>query len=83
MTHGHEKWVITERMRSQAQVLVEMGLLCRAGCCCKNRVKRSVLQEELGSRAVAPSHQVEPAEINQPSVLHPPTKRGPRGGPRT
>ncbi|KAK3533211.1 hypothetical protein QTP70_013614 [Hemibagrus guttatus] len=48
LTYGHELWVMTERVRSQIQV-VEMSFLRRvAGRFFRDRVRRSVTREELG-----------------------------------
>ena len=72
LTYGHELWVMTERIRSQIQA-AEMSFLCRvAGCS---------LRDEGGarSRAAAPPHREEPAEVARASVSDAP-RTPPSGG---
>ena len=48
LTYGHEGWVMTERTRSRVQA-AEMGFLRRvAGVSLRDRVRSSVIREELG-----------------------------------
>ncbi|KAK0132211.1 putative uncharacterized transposon-derived protein F52C9.6 [Merluccius polli] len=48
LTYGHELWVVTERTRSQVQA-AEMSFLRRvAGLSLRDRVRSSVIREELG-----------------------------------
>ncbi|KAK0138540.1 putative uncharacterized transposon-derived protein F52C9.6 [Merluccius polli] len=48
LTYGHELWVMTERTRSRVQA-AEMSFLCRvAGLSLRDRVRSSVIREELG-----------------------------------
>ncbi len=47
LTYGHELWVMTERTRSRIQA-AEMSFLHRvAGCSLRDRVRSSVIREEL------------------------------------
>ncbi|KAJ8012365.1 hypothetical protein DPEC_G00041950 [Dallia pectoralis] len=48
LTYGHESWVMTERTRSRVQA-AEMGFLRKvAGLSLRDRVRSSVIREELG-----------------------------------
>ncbi|KAM7380977.1 hypothetical protein PAMP_004240 [Pampus punctatissimus] len=48
LTYGHERWVMTERMRSRVQA-AEMGFLHRvAGVSLRERVRSSAIREGLG-----------------------------------
>ena len=48
LTYGHELWVVTERTRSRVQA-AEMSFLRRvAGLSLRDRVRSSVIREELG-----------------------------------
>ena len=48
LTYGHERWVMTKRMRSWVQT-AKMGFLCRvAGVSLRGRVRSSAIREGLG-----------------------------------
>ena len=48
LTYGNELWVVNERTKSRVQV-AEMSFLCRvAGLSLRDRVRSSVIREELG-----------------------------------
>ncbi|KAI3357004.1 hypothetical protein L3Q82_003641 [Scortum barcoo] len=69
LTYGHELWVMTERTRSCGYKRPKMSFLRRvAGRSLRDRVRSSVTREELESRAAAPSHREESAEVAWASI---------------
>ncbi|KAK0150839.1 hypothetical protein N1851_008038 [Merluccius polli] len=64
LTYGHELWVVTKRTRSRVQA-AEMSFLRRvAGLSLRDRVRSSVIREELG---VDPLLLREPDEVARAS----------------
>ncbi|KAK0156607.1 LINE-1 reverse transcriptase [Merluccius polli] len=95
LTYGHELWVVTERTRLRVQA-AEMSFLCRvAGLSLRDRVRSSVIREELGVDLLL--LRVERSQmrwlghlVRMPPGCLPgevfrarPTGRRPRGRPRT
>ncbi|KAK0148447.1 putative uncharacterized transposon-derived protein F52C9.6 [Merluccius polli] len=87
LTYGHELWVMTERTRSRVQA-AEMSFLRRvAGLSLRDRVRSSVIREELGVDPLL--LRVERSQmrwlghlVRMPPWARP-TGRRPRGRPRT
>ena len=95
LTYGHERWVMTERTRSQEQV-AEMGFLCRvAGVSLRDRVRSSAIWEGLRVeplllcversqlRWFGHLMRMPPGRLPREVFLARPTGRRPRGRPRT
>ncbi|KAI3355238.1 hypothetical protein L3Q82_018092, partial [Scortum barcoo] len=81
LTYGHELWVMTDRRtRSRWIQAAEMSFLRRvAGRSLRDRVRSSVTRDGArSSRAAAPSHREESAEVAWASVLRMPPGRLPR-----
>ncbi|KAK0154376.1 putative uncharacterized transposon-derived protein F52C9.6 [Merluccius polli] len=95
LTYGHELWVMTERTRSRVQA-AEMSFLCRvAGLSLRDRVRSSVIREELGvdplllrversqMRWLGHLVRMPPGRLPGEVFRARPTSRRPRGRPRT
>ncbi|XP_036950584.1 uncharacterized protein LOC119017743 [Acanthopagrus latus] len=94
LTYGHERWVMTERMRSREQA-VEMGFLHRVWVSLRDRVRSSATREGLGVELLLLcversqlrwfSHltRMPPGRLPREMFLARPTGRRPRGRPRT
>ncbi|KAK0138211.1 putative uncharacterized transposon-derived protein F52C9.6 [Merluccius polli] len=95
LTYGHELWVMTERTRSWVQA-AEMSFLRRvAGLSLRDRVRSSVIREELGvdplllrversqMRWLGHLVRMPPGRIPGEVFRARPTGRRPRGRPRT
>uniref|UniRef100_A0A671UC54 ribonuclease H n=1 Tax=Sparus aurata TaxID=8175 RepID=A0A671UC54_SPAAU len=95
LTYGHERWVMTERMRSRVQA-AEMGFLRRvAGVSLRDRVRSSAIREGLGVeplllcversqlRWFGHLMRMPPGRLPREVFLARPTGRRPRGRPRT
>ena len=95
LTYGHELWVMTERTRSRVQA-AEMSFLRRvAGLCLRDRVRSSVIREELGvdplllrversqMRWLGHLVRMPPGRLPGEVFRAHPTGRRPRGRPRT
>ncbi|KAK0151078.1 Craniofacial development protein 2 [Merluccius polli] len=95
LTYGHELWVMTERTRSRVQA-AEMSFLRRvAGLSLRDRVRSSVIREELGvdplllrversqMRWLGHLVRMPPGRLPGEVFRARPTGRRPRGRPRT
>ncbi|KAK0154053.1 Craniofacial development protein 2 [Merluccius polli] len=95
LTYGHELWVMTERTRSRVQA-AEMSFLRRvAGLSFRDRVRSSVIREELGvdplllrversqMRWLGHLVRMPPGRLPGEVFRARPTGRRPRGRPRT
>lgn len=95
LTYGHELWVVTERTRSRVQA-AEMSFLRRvAGLSLRDRVRSSVIREELGveplllrieksqMRWLGHLIRMPPGRLPGEVFRARPTGRRPRGRPRT
>ena len=95
LTYGHELWVVTERTRSRVQA-AEMSFLRRvAGLSLRDRVRSSVIREELGvdplllrversqMRWLGHLVRMPPGRLPGEVFWARPTGRRPRGRPRT
>ncbi|KAK0154371.1 putative uncharacterized transposon-derived protein F52C9.6 [Merluccius polli] len=95
LTYGHELWVVTERTRLRVQV-AEMSFLRRvAGLSLRDRVRSSVIREELGvdplllrversqMRWLGHLDRMPPGRLPGEVFRARPTVRRPRGRPRT
>ncbi|KAK0141388.1 Ankyrin repeat domain-containing protein 13C-A [Merluccius polli] len=95
LTYGHELWVVTERTRSRVQA-AEMSFLRRvAGLSLRDRVRSSVIREELGvdplllrversqMRWLGHLVRMPPGRLPGEVFRARPTGRRPRGRPRT
>ncbi|KAK0135351.1 putative uncharacterized transposon-derived protein F52C9.6 [Merluccius polli] len=95
LTYGHELWVMTERTRSRVQA-TEMSFLRRvAGLFLRDRVRSSVIREELGvdplllrversqMRWLGHLVRMPPGRLPGEVFRARPTGRRPRGRPRT
>ena len=95
LTYGHELWVVTERTRSRVQA-AEMSFLRRvAGFSLRDRVRSSVIREELGVeplllriersqlRWLGHLIRMPPGRLPGEVFRACPTGRRPRGRPRT
>ncbi|KAK3553558.1 hypothetical protein QTP70_004565 [Hemibagrus guttatus] len=95
LTHGHELWVMTERIRSRIQA-AEMSFLRRvAGRSLRDRVRSSVIREELGVeplllhikrgqlRWLGHLFLMPPGRLSGEVFRACPTRKRPRGRPKT
>ncbi|KAK0140494.1 putative uncharacterized transposon-derived protein F52C9.6 [Merluccius polli] len=81
LTYGHEGWVMTERKRSRIQA-AEISFLRRvAGFSLRDRVRSSVIREELGLEPLLLC--LERSQLRWFGHLARPVGRRPRGRPRT
>ncbi|KAK0142203.1 hypothetical protein N1851_020089 [Merluccius polli] len=74
LTYGHELWVVPERTRSRVQAAEMSFLRTVAGLSLRDRVRSSVIREELG---------IDPLLLRVERSQARPTGRRPRGRPRT
>ena len=93
LTYGHERWVMTKRMRSRVQT-AEMGFLCMGGGG-RDRVRSSAIQEGLEVEVLLLCVErsqlrwfglltrMPPGRLPKEVFLARPTGRRPRGGLRT